>query len=561
MRPVQRRLVASVVFAALLLTACGGGTGASPQGGGGPTRGGTLTMAIYQEPSSLHPYYTTQTVAHLVWQVSIEGLTHVDPDGNYIPWLAKEVPTLKNSGVKMLPSGGMDVTYKLVPGVLWADGKPFTSADVAFTWKMIMSDPKVTSKEGYEKVTSVDTPDPLTAVVHYKEVYAAYATRFTEMFSKAALEGLADISKSEFTRKPLGTGPFKITEFVSGDHITAERNPNYRVKDKPYLDKIIFRSVPSREAAIAQVKAGEVDAMWDLLEAQVPDLERNPDLKLSIVQGAYVERLDFNLKKPGNPADDQVSHPVLGDVNVRRALLLATPKKTIIEKLLYNKVKPGASLLSAGWAVPKDLKQEEYDPAKAKQLLDQAGWAPGSDGIRTKGGVRAQLRITTTSGNKTREQVEQIIADEWQRVGVKLSIENVPSSVLFGNWTAGAPRRRGNYDINMYASDSEIDPQATLSLKFNSKNIPRTQNNGAGQNFTRFADPEVDRLLDQAGSSVDQEQRKKLYAQILKKVNDNVTNVWLYNRANIDAFRANVGGYKGNPWDNITWSIEDWYKR
>jgi peptide/nickel transport system substrate-binding protein len=113
----------------------------------------------------------------------------------------------------------------------------------------------------------------------------------------------------------------------------------------------------------------------------------------------------------------------------------------------------------------------------------------------------------------------------------------------------------------MYASDSEIDPQATLSLKFNSKNIPRTQNNGAGQNFTRFADPEVDRLLDQAGSSVDQDQRKKLYAQILKKVNDNVTNVWLYNRANIDAFRANVGGYKGNPWDNITWSIEDWYKR
>jgi peptide/nickel transport system substrate-binding protein len=560
MRPVQRRLVASVVFAALLLSACGG-TGASPQGSGGPKSGGTLTMAIYQEPSSLHPYYTTQTVAKLVWQVAIEGLTHVDPDGNYIPWLAKEVPTLKNNGVKILPSGGMDVTYKLVSGVLWSDGKPLTSADVAFTWKMIMSDPKVTSKEGYEKVTGVDTPDSLTAVVHYKEIYAAYATRFGEIFSKVALEGLADISKSEFTRRPLGTGPYKITEFVSGDHITAERNGNYRVKGKPYLDKIIFRSVPSREAAIAQVKAGEVDAMWDLLEAQVPDLERNPDLKLSIVQGSYVERLDFNLKKPGNPADDSAPHPVLGDVNVRRALLLATPKKTIIEKLLYNKVKPGASLLSTGWAVPKDLKQEEYDPAKAKQLLDQAGWTPGSDGIRTKGGVRAQLRITTTSGNKTREQVEQIIADEWQRVGVKLLIENVPSSVLFGNWTAGAPRRRGNYDINMYASDSEIDPQATLSLKFNSKNIPRTQNNGAGQNFTRFADPEVDRLLDQAGSSVDQDQRKKLYAQILKKVNDNVTNVWLYNRANIDAFRANVLGYRGNPWDNITWSIEDWYKR
>lgn len=518
-------------------------------------------MAIYQEPSTLYPYYTTQTVAGLVYEIAIEGLVRVDPDSNYVPWLAKEVPTLKNGGVKVLSSGGMDVTYKLLPNVLWSDGKPFTSADVQFTLKAIMTDSKVVNREGYEKITSIDTPDPLTAVVHYKEVYAPYATRFTVLFPKHLLDGVADISKSEYPRKPVGTGPFRFTEFVSADHITAERNPNYRVKGKPNLDKVIFRSVPSREAAIAQVKAGEVDAMWDLLEAQVPELERNPDLKLSIVQGAYVERLDFNLKKPGNPADDRVPHPVLGDLNVRRALLLATPKDKIIKSLLYGKVKPGVSPVSTGWAAPKDLKQEEYNPTKAKQLLDQAGWAPGSDGIRSKGGVPAQLRITTTTGNKTREQVEQILIDEWRQVGVKLEIQNVPSSVLFGSWASNAPRRKGNYDINMYASDVDIDPHATLNLKFHSRNIPRAENNGAGANFYRFSNPEVDSRLDKAGASVDQDLRKKLYGEMLKIVNDNVVSVWLYNRANIDAFRANVGGYRGNPWDNITWSIEDWYKR
>jgi len=540
----------------MLTVACGPtGPVASPSA----VQGGTLTFAIWQEPETLNWYYTSQTVAEAVLQVAVEGLVRPDAEGNYVPVLAKELPTEKNGGVK-ISGGKMDVTYKLLSDVKWSDGQPFSSADVVFTWQAIMKDPKVRSREGYDRIDGIDTPDPQTAIVHYKEVYGPYASRFRFLLPKHLLEG-TDISKTNYVRTPLGTGPFKITEFKAADHITAERNPNYRLKGKPNLDRIIFRSVPSREVAVAQLKAGEVDGMWNLLEAQVPDLERSTDIKVVSVIGPDVERIEFNLAKPANPADPGVAHPVLGDVNVRKALLLATPKKQIIDKLLFGKATPGTSPVSIGWASSKDAKQDDYNPSRAKQLLDQAGWTPGADGIRTKGGVAAHLTISSTTGDKVREQVEQILVDEWKQIGVKLEIKNFPSSVLFGSWSAGAARKRGNFDVNMYASNPDPDPHETVNQRFSSKNIPRPENNGAGFNYNRFSNTEVDRLIDQAGSTIDLDARKKAYSQIYKLVNDSVINIWLYNRSRIDAFRTNVGGYKSIPWDNITGSAEDWFVR
>ncbi|HLQ61466.1 MAG TPA: peptide ABC transporter substrate-binding protein, partial [Candidatus Acidoferrales bacterium] len=370
---------------------------------------------------------------------------------------------------------------------------------------------------------------------------------------------VADVSKSDYIFKPLGTGPFKITEFKAADHITAERNPLYRVKGKPLLDRLIFRSVPSREAAVAQLKAGEVDAMWNLLEAQLPDLEKNTDIKVLTTPSPSVERLEFNLSKPGNPADPRVPHPVLGDVKLREALELATPKKRLIDRLLFGKATPAQTTLSIGIYSPKDVKQEDYNPQKANQILDQAGWTKGADGIRSKGGVRAHLSITTTTGDRIREQVEQVLIDEWHQIGVELEIKNVPSSVLFGSWSQNAPRKRGNFDINMYASTPDPDPQATIAGRFHSKNIPRPENNGAGFNYYRYSNPEVDRLIDQAGATIDVEKRKQLYSQILRDLEDDHIGVWLYNRGSIDAFRTNVGGYKPDGWDNITWTTQDWY--
>ncbi len=544
----------TIALSGLLLAGCGGSAKAPSEAA--PSKGGTVTVAIWQEPNTLHPYYGTQTVATVVWEVAIEGLVRPDPEGNYVPVLATSTPTLKNGGVKVQGSG-MDVTYKLRPDVKWSDGQAFSSADVKFTWESIVKDPKVSSREGYDKIESIDTPDPLTVVMHYKQIYAPYASRFQWLLPKHILDGVADVSKSDYVRLPMGTGPFRFTEFKSADHITAERNPNYREKGKPFLDKLIFKSVPSREVALAQLKAGEVDVMWNLLEALLQDIQNNPDIKLNIVSSPTVERLELNLAKPGNPADPSVPHPVLGDVKLRHALLLATPKQRLIDKLLAGKAKPGNSMLSIGFFAPS-LKQEEYDPKKARQLLDEAGWTPGSDGIRSKGGVRAHLSVASTTGDKVREQVEQVLVDEWKQVGIELEIKNVPSSVLFGSYSQGAARKRGSFDINMYASSPEPDPHQDIAGRLDSANIPRAANNGIGFNYNRFSDANVDKLIAQAGQTADQEQRKKLYGEILKAFNDAYTNIWLYNRSNIDAYRANVSGYSGNGWENLTWNSQNW---
>ena len=546
------------------------GLGACGGGGGGPTarapvRGGTLVVAIWQEPNTLYPYYATQTVSNLVTEIALEGLVQVTPEGSYKAVLAKDVPTSGNGGLKLSPDGkGMDVTYHLRPGLKWADGQPVTSDDVRFTWQAIMKDPRVTTRGGYDQITGVDTPDALTAVVHYGSIYAPYASRFSSSISQPilprhVLEKEADISKSEFVRTPFGTGPFRITEFKSADHITAERNPSYREPGKPYLDRIIFRSVPSREVALAQLKAGEVGAMWNLLEAQLPELQRQTDVNVRAVTSPTVERLEFNLARPANPADPAVPHPVLGDVNMRHALVLATPKKQFVDKLLDGKATVAQSTLSIGWAAPNDVHQDGYNPARAKQLLDRAGWIPGADGIRVRNGVRASLRITTTTGDKIREEIEQVLIDEWRQIGVALEVSNVPSSVLFGSWSQNSPRKKGDFDINMYASAPDIDPQETVAQRFACANIPRPENGGAGFNYYRYCDQQTDQLIDQAGSTVDQARRRQLYAAILKRLDDAQISVWLYNRANIDAYRASVGGYRDNGWDNFTWNAQDWF--
>jgi peptide/nickel transport system substrate-binding protein len=557
---VGRRAIA--LLGALLLTAgsCGASTSA-PNPAASAGRGGTLVFAIWQEPTTLAPIYANQTVAGVVNSTAVEGLLNTDTNGNPYPVLAKSVPTLDNGGVKISADGKkMDVTYDLLSGVKWSDGTPFTSADVKFTWETYLKDPKVVTTEGYSQIESVDTPSDTQVVVHYKAIYGAYLTRFGGIIPKQLLQNVPDISKSDYNQKPLGTGPFKVTEFVSADHITVERNPNYRKPDRPILDKIVFRSVPSREVAVAQLKAGEVDGMWNLLEAQLPDLEKEANIRIVNTPSPSVERIEFNLAKPADPiADPKVPHPILGDLGVRRALLLATPKQQIIDKLLFGKAKPGTSPVSQGWASPKGLTQEAYDPAKAKQLLDQAGWAPGSDGIRSKGGVRASLTIVTTTGDKVREQVEQLLVDEWGKIGVELKLKNQPSAVLLsGSYTGGDPRKKGNIDMSMYASSPAIDPHQTINQRYTTANIPTAANGGAGQNYTRFSNAEVDRLVADAGATVDQARRAKDYADALKILNDNVPIIWMYDRQLLDAFRSNVSGHKGNTWDYITWNAEDW---
>ena len=526
-----------------------------------PQRGGTLILA-WQQPETLHPFYSTGTQTNaVVYRVAVEGLVGVAPDGGPRAVLAAEVPTTANGTVRLDPAGGMSVRWTLRPGIRWSDGAPLTSADVRFTWRAVMTDPRVASREGYDRIADVETPDELTAIVRYRSIDVAFATRFDALLPRHLLEGADAAALTAYSRAPLGTGPFRITEFAAADHVTAERNPSYRAAGRPYLDRIFFRLVSSVDAAKAQLRAGEVDAALSLSEADAAELEREPEIRVASATSPSVETLAFDLARAGDPS---APHPVLGDVAVRRALLLATPKERIVERLLLGRTRPGTSELPIGWAAAAGLAQEAYEPDRAKRLLEGAGWVAGADGIRAKDGVRAAIRVVSTSGNRLREQIEQVLVDEWRAVGVELSIRNVPNATLTGSWQSGGLRKKGDFDVLLAQTGlgpGSTDPQSYLAQRHRCDAIPRAENDGAGANYERFCDPRVDALLDEAGRTLDTARRRALYASVLGTLNDRVVAIWLYDRGRYDAYRARVAGYASNGWDVTTWNAEDWYVR
>lgn len=535
----------------------------APSPTAGPKRGGKVTMAVWQSPITLNGMLGTQTVMQEVLVFILEGFTKVMPDGSRVPNLAKEVPTVQNGGVK---DDGKTITYKLKEGIKWSDGTPLTCADFQFTLEAIMTPGVgVVSTTGYDKLDKVECPDPNTVVLKFKEFYAPYLTLFDDFVLPKHYAGdPKDMKNWAYNRKPLGTGPFKLDEWVADSYVTLSRNPNYREKDKPYLDQVVIRIVPSSEVAMQLLASGEVDIMWNNTEADFPLLEKMQGVKISDPLQIGGERLFLNLAENKDPSDPKKPHLILSDVKVRQAIEYGINKQRIIDKLLYGKAKPGTSELNAGFFDCK-LTPRPYDPEKAKQLLTEAGWVPGPDGIRVaKGakvapdGTRLRLKYSTTSGNKLREDSQVLIVEDMKAIGVELYIENAPSSVVIGTWDGASPRRRGNFDIIMYTTNAGIDPHSQMMNLFYSKNIPSEANKG-GVNYTRFSDPKVDELLEAASKEPDMNKRKDLYCQVAKIGQEATNMIYLYQRLDLDSYRDRLQGWVPNAWDNNGWNAEDWW--
>lgn len=520
----------------------------------------TVTIAMYQEPESLNPFLSVQTVVNVVSVLTLESLLDIDPDDNFIPVLAVEVPSVENGG---LSEDGLTITYKLRQGVEWADGTPFTAADVKFTWEAIMDpDNVVVSTAGYEDIESVETPDDFTVVVRFRKLYAPALTLFEYILPHHGFGDTTKMMRAAFNRKPLGTGPFQVVEWTSGESIILEKNPNYWEEGEPKIDRIIFRITPSRETSVLQIKTGEADVVWDLIEASIPEFENAADITLWTTPSPNVEYLGLNLAKRGDPADPDVPHPILGDRRVREAISLAIDRTVLVDKLLYGKSQIATSAIGLGWAADPTIAIAPYDPELAKQLLDEAGWVDtDGDGIREKDGQRMSLEITTTSGNKLRELAEQVIQEQLKEVGIELVINNVPSATLFGSWDAGGPLKRGDFDIAMDTWGPDIDPDAFLSILFQSSNIPTAENQGEGWNFFRLKNAELDQAIAEGRSTLDLEKRKAAYARAARLINDTYAYIPLYNRLEINAFRNNVENWTPNPWEEFTWDAKHWTVR
>lgn len=558
------RAVVLLSVTSLVVSACGAGQSVSPEASEPgasqepPGTGGSVTIGLFQEPDNLNPYLAVQTASRVVRQLALEGLVEADPDGNYIPQLAAEVPTVENGGIS---EDGLTITYSLKDGVTWSDGHPFTSADVLFTWEAIM-DPgnAVNSQTGYDQIESIDTPDERTVVVNFKELYAPALNLFSvadAVLPQHVLEG-ETMGNADFNRTPEGTGPFVVTEWQSGDSIILERNENFRTEGQPILDGIVVKIIPDQQAGVAQLQAGEIDVLWNLDEATVTAVEGTEGIDVQVTPSSNVEYLGLNLSMRGM-ADPSLPHPILGDRNVRQALALAIDRTPILEELLGGRTEAATSPIGLGWAAPQGLSLPDPDPDQARQLLEEAGWTDtDGDGIREKDGVRASLEISTPAGQQVREQTEQILQQQFADIGVELVINNVQAATLFGNWQENGKLKRGDFDIVMDTWGADLDPDAFLSTLFASDQIPTEANGGEGWNFFRLQDSELDAAIQAGRATLDQEERKAAYRTVVERILDDLVYIPLYKRAVINAFLAPVEGEVGNPWMEFTWNAEEW---
>jgi len=542
---------------------------------GADKQGGTLVLGFYQEPELLNSLIRTQTVASWAGDFLESALVDAAPDGTFYAQLAKEVPTIQNGGVS---EDGLTITLNLHEGILWEDGDEFTCDDVVFTWEAtVHPESAAVSTTGWKDVESITCPDDYTAVVKFAQFYAPYLQMLSAPILPSHL-GLdpAAMSDWEFNRKPLSLGPYKLEEWVSGDSMTLVRNENFWLwesEGKPYVDTVILRWIESREVGKQLIQTGELDFVWDLIEADIPEAETWEGVMISKPPSTGTERLLLNLVDPELDApcvdwlrENPSPHWALGDSKVREAIELGIDKNTINDKLLFGLASIGTAELNLGWAAA-DLPESEFNPEKAMALLEEAGWIDqDNDGIRechgcpnAEEGKVLKLKIQTTSGNSLREQCEQVILEMMAAIGIEFYIENVPSSELFASYDSGAFRKHGQFDILMFTTSYGTDPHSQMDGYYASYNMPCDDNGGQGYDYSRWISDDYDEQMALAGSSPDLEVRKAAYQRGSELIAEGRPHIYLYDRADIDLYRENFKGYVANVWTSTgSWNAEEW---
>ncbi len=532
---MKRSLIGSLPLA-LVLTACGGGGGDTPRAP--KAVGDLLTIGYDREPDTMNRYAT-----HILEDIEscvVEGLVVNDEKMNIIPVLALEVPTIGNGGVTIRPDGGMDVTWKLRPGVKWHDGVPHTSADVKFTVDAInKGDWKPESVDGFDRIASVETPDSLTAVVHYREVYAPYRLQFVRgTLPKHILDGKSIDAATDYNRKPLGTGPYRVVEWKTGEYILLEGVPNYwRGAEFPKIKRLLFKFLPNTTTRINQLKSGEVQLValvpWD----KVRELRGLPDVRLNQVVGNGYEHVTLNQKR----------FTPFADVVVRRAMAHAIDRDLIVNTLLDSLVTVvNGPIQPLSSAYEKDVTTYPFDPARARALLDSAGWITGADGIRAKGGKRLAFTLITQSGFAIRENVSQTLQKQFRDVGIDASVRLIDGTSISSVWF------KGDFDAMLHWWQQGADPEMTLF--FAADRMPP-----AGRNINYFKDDSLTAMLYASDRTADEEKRIALLKAAQRRLAVLIPELPLYNTAKVDAVPARLTGFTGNPTNaGPFWNVYQW---
>ncbi|MCM2436095.1 peptide ABC transporter substrate-binding protein [Agrobacterium rosae] len=505
---------------------------------------GQVVIGVTQEPATFNPLMPLTAADLAVAFAVFDPLFIALPDGSLKPALAAEVPSVANGGIT---ADGLNWRVKLKSGIKWHDEAPFTAEDVKFTIELAV-DPSFRSGRttGHSLVSDIVIHSPTEISWKMKAPVAPYLSILADTFivPKHILGPESDRNNAPFNRAPVGTGPFKWVSRTSGNNIILAANPDY-ASDGPSIDRIIFKYIPDQTVLYTQFASGQVD-MTGVLYVSPENFaaaKKVPGANVDLIPTLSVEAITLNM---GNP--------LFQDAAVREAIYYSIDKQRIIDTIWYGVPTATESLTAKeSFYSNPDLPKHEFDLERVKRLLDGAGWKLRSDGVRAKDRLRLSFTNSTTSGNSLREQTQLYIQQSLKSVGIEMKIANQPSASLFGEfWNLS--RFESILAANTYQTGT--DPDVTARL--HSSSI--AAKGGKGVNQGQYANPEVDRLLEEGVRTFKPEDRRPIYFKIQEIVRKDLPILPLFIWTYVRGRKQNVVGADPNRFVRAadTWNAAGW---
>lgn len=485
-----------LVAAGLLLGHCGGP----------PVSKDTLVIALQSSPSNLDSRVGNDNASGRIFDLIYSGLVKVTPNNDYAPDIAKSWETPDDR----------TIIFHLNPAARFQNGQKVTSKDVKFTYDSLMAPKFVTSKRsGYSAVDHIEAPDPETVIFRLKEPNGG-------IFDNLTLGILPAGADTKYYRnKPIGAGPYKVVDYLMDDRVELEAFDGW-VGGAPKVKKISVRIIPDATTRVLEMRRGTINLETNAIPFEnVAEFEKSGKFTVVKKPGSVYQYLAFNLHDP-----------ILAKKEVRQAIAAAIDREKIARDVQRGYAVPTETMFGQGhWARAENLPAHPFNLAKAKQLLDHAGYRdPDGDGPQT----RFTLNFKTTTDAEANLRA-QVIQQMLKQVGINVQIQSNETGTFFEDIG------KGNFQMYSLSRNGIQDPDFYYVL-FYSKNIPPE-----GQNRGYYQNPRVDELIMEGRATFDRAKRKEIYGEVQRILADELPYLSLYHQINVAVMRKNVKGYVMYP--------------
>jgi peptide/nickel transport system substrate-binding protein len=488
------------VLVTTLFLACGG------KGGARGVPPNTLVIGLKSSPTNLDSRVGADNASGRMFDLIHSGLIKVTPENGYAPDVAQswETPDDKT------------IIFHLNPKAVFQNGQPVTADDVKATYDSML-DPKFTTskKSGYAAMDHIEAPDPHTVIIRLKEANGGFFDNLTVGIQPRGAD------TNVYKNKPIGCGPYKVVEFRPDERVVLEAFDGWH-GGAPKIKHVVVKIIPDATTLVLELRAGSVNFEVNQIPFDaVTQYKRLADYRVVEKPGSVYQYICFNLRDP-----------ILGKKAVREAIAAAIDRQRLVRDQLQGYGVPTETMFVEGhWARAEGLPQHPYDPQKAKQLLDQAGYRdPDGDGPKTR--MTLSYRTSTDAEAVQRaEMIQQMLKE----VGIDLKIQ----SNEFGTFYEAIGK--GNFQMFSLSRNGISDPDFYYTI-FYSKNMPPE-----GQNRGFYSNPEVDRLIEAGRSTFDRAKRKESYDRIQRIVAEDLPYLSLYHQINATVMKKNIDGYVTYP--------------